>query len=121
MMCYQMRGYSAYVVTDMSFREALVEALQKLQLPYEESLSLIRLTSIEADLQVSVQGWMGMGLIKVKQRAHRSVLREIVDAMNEHFRTSSVSTNMIPCVFSVIIGGFMVIFVVSMLFGRSIF
>ena len=121
MMCYQMRGYAAYAVTDTSFREALVEALQKLQLPYEESVSLIRLTSIDADLQVSVQGWMGTGLIKVKQRAHRSVLREIVKAMNEHFRMSAVPTNMISCVFSVVIGGFMVIYVVSMLFGRSIF
>ena len=121
MMCYQMRGYTAYAVTDTSFREALVEALQKLQLPYEESLSLIRLTSIEADLQVSVQAWRGTGLIKVKQRAHRSVLREIVNAMNEYFRMSSVPTNMIPCVFSVIIGVFMVISTVSMLFGRSIF
>ena len=98
MMCYQMRGYTAYAVTDTSFREALLEALQKLQLPYEESLSLIRLTSIEADLQVSVQGWLGTGLIKVKQRAHRSVLREIVNAMNEYFRMSSVPTNMITCV-----------------------
>lgn len=121
MMCYQMRGYAAYAVTDTSFREALVEALQKLQLPYEESVSLIRLTSIDADLQVSVQGWMGTGLIKVKQRAHRSVLREIVKTMNEHFRMSAVPTNMISCVFSVVIGGFMVIYVVSMLFGRSIF
>lgn len=121
MMCYQMRGYMAYAVTDTSFREALVRALEKLQLPYEESLSLIRLTSIEADLQVSVQGWMGTGLIKVKQRAHRAALREIVKTMNEHFRMSVVSTNMISCVFSVVIGGFMVIYVVSMLFGRSIF
>ena len=121
MMCYQMRGYTAYAVTDTSFREALVEALQKLQLPYEESVALIRLTSIEVDLQVSVQAWMETGLIKVKQRAHRSVLREIVNAMNEYFRISSVPTNMIACVFSVVIGGFMVIFVVSMLFGRSIF
>ncbi len=116
MMCYQMRGYSAYAVTDTSFREALVEALQKLQLPYEESLSLIRLTSIEADLQVSIQGWMGTGLIKVKQRAHRSVLREIVNAMNEYFRMSSVPTNMITCVFFLVMGGFMIIFVVSTLF-----
>ena len=120
-MCYQMRGYIAYAVTDTSFREALLEALQKLQLPYEENVSLIRLTSVEADLQVSVQAWMGTGLIKVKQRAHRSVLREIVNAMNEYFRISSAPTNMIACVFSVVIGGFMVIFTVSMLFARSIF
>ena len=121
MMCYQMRGYTVYAVTDTSFREALVEALQKLQLPYEESVSLIRLTSIEADLQVSVQAWMGTGLIKMKQRVHRSVLREIVKAMNEHFRMSSAPTNMIACVFSAVIGGFMVIFTISMLFGRNIF
>ena len=121
MMCYQMRGYIAYAVTDTSFREALLGAFQKLQLPYEESLSLIRLTSIEADLQVSVQAWMGTGLIKVKQRTHRSVLREIVSAMNEYFRMSSVPTNIMPCVFFLVIGGLMVIFTVSMLFGRSIF
>ena len=116
MMCYQMRGYTAYAVTDTSFREALIEVLQKLQLPYEESLSLIRLTSIEADLQVSVQGWMGTGQIKVKQRAHGSVLREIVNAMNDHFRMSSVPTNMITCVFLLIMGGFMVMFAIGILF-----
>ena len=116
MMCYQMRGYMAYSITDTSFREALVEVLQKLQLPYEESLSLIRLTSIEADLQVSVQGWMGTGLIKAKQRAHRSVLKEIVNAMNEYFRMSSVPTNMITCVFFLIMGIFAIIFAVGILF-----
>ena len=116
MMCYQMRGYMAYAVTDTSFREALVEALQKLQLPYEESLSLIRLPSIEADLQVSVQGWMGTGLIKVKQRAHRSVLKEIVNAMNEYFRMSSAPTNMITCVFFLVLGIFVIIFAVGILF-----
>ena len=121
MMCYQMRGYVAYAVTDTSFRDALLEALQKLQLPYEESLSVIRLTSIEAELQVSVQAWMGTGLIKMKQRAHRSVLKAIVNAMNEYFRTSSVPTNMIACIFLVIMGGLMVILTISMLFGRSFF
>ena len=71
---YQLKGYTAYAVTDTSFREALLAALQKLQLPYEESLSLIRLTSINADLQVAVQSWMGTGVIKVKQRGYNSVL-----------------------------------------------
>ena len=121
MMCYQMRGYTAYGVTDTSFREALIQALQHLQLPYEESLSLIRLPSIEADLQVSVQGWLGTGLVKVKQRIHRSVLKEIVSTMNKHFRIASVPTNMITCVFLLVVGGIMVIFAVSRLFFRSIF
>ena len=87
MMYYQLKGYTAYAVTDTSFREALLAALQKLQLPYEESLSVIRLTSINADLQVAVQSWMGTGIIKVKQRTHKPVLRQVVNAMNEYFAT----------------------------------
>ena len=121
MMCYQMRGYMAYAITDTSFREALIEVLQKLQLPYEESLSLIRLTSIEADLQVSVQAWVGTGLIKVKQRGHSAVLREIVNRMNDYFRLSSVPTNMITCVFFLVMGVFAIILIVGMLFIQSNF
>ena len=113
---YQLKGYTAYAVTDTSFREALLAALQKLQLPYEESLSLIRLTSINADLQVAVQSWMGTGIIKVKQRAHQPVLREVVNEMNEYFRNSSVPTNMISCVFDLVTGTIVVILAIGMIF-----
>lgn len=116
MMCYQLKGYVAFAITDTSFREALVAALQRLELPYEESLSVIRLTSVEADLQVAIQSWMGTGTIKVKQWAHRSVLKEVVDAMNEYFRTSSVSTNMVTCVFWVVMGAALPIAGFSMFF-----
>ena len=116
MVWYSLRGYIIYGVTDVSFQEALLAALEKLQLPYEESLSAIRLTSIQADLQVSVQSWMGTGIVKVKQRADRSALREIVNTMNEYFRTSSVSTNMIPCIFFLVMGIFEVLFAIVMFF-----
>ena len=121
MMWYQLKGYVAYAVTDASFREALLAALQRLQLPYEESLSVIRLTSVDADLQISVQSWIGTGTIKVKQRAHRSVLKEVVKAMNDYFRMSSVSTNMITSVFMVVLGVVMAILVLDRFFFRSIF
>ncbi len=116
MMCYQLKGYVAFAITDKSFRETLVAALQRLELPYEESLSVIRLTSVNADLQVAIQSWMGTGTIKVKHRAHRSVLKEVVDAMNEYFRTSSVSTNMVTCVFWVVMGAALPIAGFSMFF-----
>ena len=121
MMWYQLKGYVAYAVTDTSFREALVAALQKLQMPYEESLSVIRLTSVNADLQVAVQSWMGTGTIKVKQRAHRSVLKEIVPVMNEYYRTSAVSTNLVSCVFLVVVGVIMAIFALKDIYFISIF
>ena len=116
MLWYSLRGYVVYGVTDVSFQEALLAALEKLQLPYEESLSAIRLTSIQADLQVSVQSWMGTGIVKVKQRTHRSALREIGNTMNEYFRTLSVSTNMIPYIFFLVIGIFEVLFLIAMFF-----
>ena len=114
MMWYQLNGYVAYAVTDASFREALVAALQRLELPYEESLSVIRLTSFNADLQVAVQSWIGTGTIKVKQRTHRLVLKEVVSVMNDYFRTSAVSTNFIFCVFLVIAGVVMAVLALDM-------
>ena len=116
---FSLKGYAAHGVTDASFREALLAALEKRQLPYEEKLSAIRLTSIEADLQVIVQSWMGTGLIKVKQRAHRSHLKEIVKAMNEYFSASSVSINMRSSIFQLAAGIFEVLIAIVMfLVGR---
>lgn len=115
-MCYQLKGYVAFAVTDASFREALDAALQRLELPYEESLSVIRLTSVDVDLQVSIQSWMGTGVIKTRHRAHRPVLNEIVDVMNEYFRTSSVPTNMVTCVYWVFMGVALPIAGISMFF-----
>ena len=116
MMCFALKGYVAYGVTDTSFREALLAALEKLQLPYEETLSTMRLTSIDADLQVSVQTWLGSGMIKVKQREHRSLLTEIVAEMNRYFSVSSTPIKLITCVFYVVMGGLMVIGGIGMVF-----
>ena len=121
MMWYQLKGYVAYAVTDASFREALLAALQRLELPYEESLSVIRLTSVNADMQVAVQSWMGTSTIKVKQREHRAVLTEVVKAMNDYFRTSSASTNMITSVFMVVLGVVMTILALERTFFKGIF
>lgn len=108
MMCFALKGYCAFGVTDTSFRDTLIASLQQLNLPYEETLSSIRLTSIEADLQVSIQSWVGSGVIKIKQRDHRSQLKEIVTVMNAHFRRSSVSINLTTCIFYLIMGVLMV-------------
>ena len=116
MMCFALKGYCAFGVTDTSFRDALLASLQELNLPYEETLSSIRLTSIEADLQVSIQSWIGSGIIKIKQREHRSQLTEIVTAMNEHFRRSSVSINLTTCIFYLIMGVLTVAASIGMMF-----
>lgn len=99
-----------------AFREALNSALHKLNLPFEERLSSMRLTSVGADLQVGVQSWIGTGQIRIKGSKNRSLLSQIVSARNEHFRTSSTPTNMTSRVFYIILGIFLVIFAVGMSF-----
>ena len=116
MMCFTLRGYAAYAVTDTSFRDALLASLQKLELPYEETLSTILLTSVEADLQVSIQSWMGAGQIKVKQRGHSLLLKKIAAAMNEYFRVSAAATNLTSCIFFLVMGILMVIGGIGMFF-----
>lgn len=118
---FHYKGYTAYAVTDTSFRDGVTAALQKLRLPYEESLSAIRLTSIEADLQVSAHSWMGTGMIRVKQRAHKSVLGEIVREMNEYFRISSVPRNLISCAVYLSMGVIGILFALDMAFFRIMF
>ncbi|MCY4403552.1 MAG: hypothetical protein OXD54_13340 [Candidatus Poribacteria bacterium] len=109
MMFIALKGYVAYGVTDMSFREALLAALDKLQLPHEETLSIIRLTSLDTYLQVSVQSWVGAGQIKIKQREQRAQLAEIVREMNVHFQISSAAANLTSCIFFVVTGVLMVV------------
>lgn len=116
MMLFALKGYAAYGITDTTFREALLAALEKLQLPYEESLSSIRLTSIDADLQVAIQSWLGSGIIKIKQREHRSLLPEIVAEMNRHFRLSAGPIKLVTFIFYLIMGVLMFIGGIGMLY-----
>ncbi len=129
--CDTMKGYMAFGVTYTPFHEGLLATLEELQLPYEEPSSLrrlrsvgskrlIRLTSVEADLQVSM--WMGTVHLKVKQNQHYSLLKEIANAMNQYFRTSSLGTNMIPFAFYLLtaVGVFTVVLTIGVLFFPSI-
>ncbi|RKU27296.1 hypothetical protein C6497_11125 [Candidatus Poribacteria bacterium] len=96
LMCFVLKGFTAYGISDITFREALITTLDKLQLSYEESFSSIRLTSVDADLQVSVHSLMGSGMIKIKQREHKTLLTQIVSEMNTYFRISSTPSNLTP-------------------------
>jgi ankyrin repeat protein len=114
MMWNLMRGYVVVGATDTSFRGALFHALKQLDLPYEESLSRVRLPTIDADLQVSVQSWMGTAQVKFKQAGHRKTLRRIADEMRAYFDSSTVAVNMTSCGFNVIIGVLMLAMTASL-------
>jgi hypothetical protein len=115
---FTLRGYTAVGITDVSFREALVDSLKRLDLPYEETLATVRLPTIGADLQVAVQSWIGTGQLKMKQRKFNSVLSDIVRGMNEYYQTGAVSKmNLTCCIFYAVMGALMAVFAGVFLFA----
>ena len=115
---FTLRGYTAFGVSDISFREGLLHSLKKLNLPYEETLSAVKLPTIGADLQVAVQSWIGTGQLKMKQRQFSTVLRDIVKGMNEYYQSGAVSkVNLTCCIFYAVIGVFLAVFAGVFLFG----
>ncbi len=115
---FSLRGYTAFGITDTSFREALLRSLKKLGLPYEETLSAMKLPTHGAVLQVAVQSWIGTAQLKMKQRKFSAVLKDIVNGMNEYYQSGAVSgVNLTCCIFYAVIGVFMAVFAVVFLFG----
>lgn len=116
-MWFTLKGYQAFAVTDSSFRQGLLAALQKLGLPHEERLAVLHLPAVGADLQVAVYSWIGAGQLKVKQWQHNSLLNDIVKGMNEYYQTAAVPVKLTCCIFYVLMGVFMVVFAGVFLFG----
>ncbi len=115
---FTLKGYTALGITDVSFREALVASLKRLDLPYEETLAMVRLATIGADLQVAVQSWIGTGQLKMKQRQFNKVLSDIVRGMNEYYQSGSISKmNLTCCIFYVVMGVLMALFAGVFLFA----
>ena len=107
---FQMKGYMAIGVSDDSFRNALHFSLNKNNLPFEEKLSVINLTSINAKLQVAIQSWIGVGQLKLKNSKDSKILREIVMGLNEYYIENDVRSNNITSMFYILMGIFMLIF-----------
>jgi hypothetical protein len=83
-----MSGYTAIGVTPDSLRGALLNALQQLDIPYQESLSRFQLTSIGADLQVSgSDNSLGVLQIRVNKRQHKPILKSIIQVTKQQFAT----------------------------------
>jgi len=101
-------AYLAFGVTDESFQQALHSALSTLDLPFEESFSRLKLTTVGADLEAAVQSSMGAGGLRIVQSQHRSTLKSIANAMNEYFRTVPCKVNITTSIYYCIMGVLMI-------------
>jgi hypothetical protein len=83
---WKMRGYSIWGATEEYLQNALHAALTELNLPFEESVARLRLTSLDADLTLSVSG-LGAAQMRLKQPRHGATLKQIASHMNVYFAT----------------------------------
>jgi hypothetical protein len=109
----QMNGYIFIGITEESLRDSLHKALQKMNLPFEESLSKISLTSLGADLQVSLQSWMGCGQIRFKQKGHGETMKRLVAELRTEFVGSSVPLNRTTSTYLLAMSVVMIILAIS--------
>ena len=105
----QLKGYMAIGVSDDSFRDALHFSLNKNGLDFEEQLSVVKLTSIDAILQVAIQSWVGAGQIKLKRSKDKNVLPQIISGLNDYYSENNIKPNIITPIFYIILGVFMLI------------
>ena len=86
-------GYIAFGITDSAIREALHSVLKKKNLAFEETIGSIKLTSVQAELQVSIQSWIGISQIRIKPYNQRGLLTEIVKDLNTYFQENNSKTS----------------------------
>lgn len=112
----QMKGYVAIGIYDETFRDALHSALNKNQITFEEQLSIVKLISADANLQVAIQSWIGTGQIRLKKSKDPVLLPKIISGMNEYFLESKVKANNTTAIFYVVMGCLMLIAAVGFSF-----
>jgi hypothetical protein len=118
-MFIQMNGYMAIGATEESIRSALHGALERLNLPFRESLSRFQLTTIGVDLQASMEDWRGTASIKINKRRHRSTLKSIAQATNEQFASASGYINRRGMIFHGVLGALQVVIAIALLISYS--
>jgi hypothetical protein len=112
-----LRGYTAFGITGESVRGTLLASLKTLNLPFEESLSAIHLPSEQAELQVSVQTWLGSAQIRIAPAAQSALLGKIVAGMNGYYRTAAAGINMTSCYLYLALGVLIVVMALRILLG----
>lgn len=86
-----------------------------MNLPFEETISKIKLTSLGADLHVAVASWMGTAQLRIKQTQHQKIAGEIAAEMKEYFSSHPVKVNNISFIVNLILGILMFILLAIMI------
>ncbi len=86
----RLKGYTIIGITNDSFDNALKSALKQLNIPFEESFTRISLITKGIELQASILSSRGMGSLQIKKhsKAGNEILKDIVQLMNDYFKSN---------------------------------
>ena len=73
--------------------DALRHALNKLNLPYEESTQAFRLPTLKNELLTEATGIDGMFNLRLKRFGNRRAIRQLAAEVEDFFKTAPVRTN----------------------------
>jgi thiol-disulfide isomerase/thioredoxin len=106
---FQLQGFSFIGISDETFRSALHHALGSLGIPFEESLSGVRLRGGEGGvLKVSLQNWVGTGMLTITPRTRQGELNAIVREMRRFFTENETQAKLLTNIFFTILGALLV-------------
>jgi len=102
---FAQRGFTFIGINDEGFQGALRHALDVLGIPFEESLSGVRLRDAEGGtLKVNLQGWTGTGLLTITPRTRDATLQAVVREMRGYFSRNEVKGNPFTSVLYLVLG-----------------
>ncbi len=105
----QMNGYTAIGVSNDSLRTALHYSLKKNNLNFEEQLSVIKLTGIDATLKIEINSWNGVAKLKFEKNKDSSNLQKIIGGIDEYYKNNVIPPNYITSILYISFGLMMLI------------
>jgi hypothetical protein len=111
------KGYSIYCVNDTDFRNAVIFSLNNNSIKYEEKMNKIELIDINNELNISFTAWIGMGMIKLKNKKDKIIFINIINGIKNYFKVNKIQPKKTIAIFYLIFGFVYILFSI----GFSIF
>jgi hypothetical protein len=111
---FQMKGYMAFGVSDVYFRDALLACIKSLGYTIEESMSRIRIIETGDEFQVSIQGWVGSAQIRPTRKCSSLIMGNIIKGMKQYFAETPGRMNYTVSYLYLVIGFLMVCMTVNL-------
>jgi hypothetical protein len=105
---FLLKGYSVYCVSDVDFRNAVINSLNNNSIRFEETMNGMKLIDINNELNVSFMSWMGSGMIKIKKRKDKIIFKKIIDGIKIYFKENNITPKRAIAVFNLILGVFFI-------------